>query len=157
MPSRHDYVKVAFLLAAACSNLAHSADGRLSPVRTEGPLTYYEGTVTIHGKVERRTDPTWLELMGDVICLEAQGKSRTLIPRSANDSRSTWFCFDDHKMALKLLNLPSAPAKGTCGYYAPATVRVTNYVVNREESEVTDTARLATVITRGPIRSIKCE
>jgi hypothetical protein len=138
-----------------CSAALSAGEGFV-PLRTEGPMTYYEGTATLGGKVERRADEAWLELMGDLVCFEAAPASKALIPRAPDDSRTAWFCFDNPKEALRLLNLPAFPVKGTCGYEAQATVRVSRYVVNRLESEVTDTARLLKVVTRGPLRSIKC-
>ena len=150
-------IKYCLFAAIAFGCAALSAEEGFVAMRTEGQLTYFKGTATLQGKVERRADPTTLELMGDRICFEALGPSKTLIPRSPDDGRTAWFCFDDHKEALNLLKLPRSPLKATCGYEAHATVRVTSYLLNREESEVTDLAKLVSVVARGPIRSIKCQ
>jgi hypothetical protein len=156
MPFRLLRNRNSLLVAVAFWGTAQSASNGFVALHTEGSLTYYQGTATLQGKVERRTDETWLELMGDLVCFEASGASKALIPRTPDDSRAAWFCFDDDKETMKLLRLPRSAAKGTCGYEVQATVRVTGYVVNREESEVTDVAKLVSVVARGPLRNIKC-
>ena len=105
--------------------------------------------------MERRTDKESLEHVGDNLCFTVSGVSGIHIPRDG-DQRAAWFCFSERDAAIRSLKLPSTPAKATCGYRAPATVVVGNYVVNRQESEVFDTASLLVVKHRGPLSPIPC-
>lgn len=121
-----------------------------------GHLYYYKGTVLLKGVAERRMDTETLELVGDNLCFFVSATSRNQIPRD-RDERLAWFCFTERDTAIRTLRLPSTPAKGTCGYRMPATVVVGNYVANRQEAEVFDTASLLAVRHRGTLNSIPCE
>jgi hypothetical protein len=120
-----------------------------------GHLHFYKGAVVLTGEVERRTDKESLEQEGDTLCFKVSGESGIHIPRDG-DQRAAWFCFSERDAAIRLLKLPATPAKATCGYRVPVTVVVGNYVVNRQESEVFDTASLLQVRHRGPLRPIPC-
>jgi len=133
-----------------------AADPGFTRLREDGQLVYYSGTATLHGKVERRTDPETAELVGDSVCFNATGSSIARIPRQGSDARAPRFCFESPRKAMKLLMLPDSPRRGTCGYQVEATLRIENYVVNRQESEVSDRAELVAVIKRGALRDIGC-
>ncbi len=121
-----------------------------------GHLYYFKGAVQLDGMVERRTNKETLELVGDNLCFIVSDSSRTQIPRDG-DSRQAWFCFSERDDAIRALRLPDRPAKATCGYRVPATVVVGDYVVNRQESEVSDTATLVAVRHRGALSAIPCQ
>jgi hypothetical protein len=120
-----------------------------------GHLDHYKGTVMLKGVAERRVDKEALEVTGDNLCFIVSITSRAQIPRDS-DGRAAWFCFTEPDSAIRALKLPKTPAKGTCGYSAPATVIVGSYVANRQESQVFDTASLLAVKQRGKLRSIPC-
>jgi hypothetical protein len=134
---------------------ALAAPSTLVLERKAGDLHYYKGTVLLEGVVERRLDKETMELTGDNLCFVVSATSRAKIPRD-NDERAAWFCFTERDAAVRALRLPSAPARGSCGYRMPATVIVGGYVVNRQESEVFDTASLLSVKQRGALGPIPC-
>ena len=148
---------LASLLAAATHVCAEDAPKeRLIKQRTKGGLIYYSGLVTVSGKVERRTDDDSIEMLGDQLCMFPDKISAKVIPREPDDSRIPWFCFSNRIAAMKQLQVPSQKPKGSCGFHLEATIQVTDYVVNRAESEVFDTARLVRVVSRGTTRNLSC-
>ena len=135
---------------------ATAASSSLVLEKKVGHLHYYKGAALLEGVVERRVDKETLELEGDNLCFTVSATSLWRIPRD-DDKRAAWFCFAERDSAILALRLPSVPARGTCGYRMPATVIVGSYVVNRQESEVFDTALLLEVKQRGALSSIPCE
>jgi hypothetical protein len=135
--------------------IASAVASSLVLAKKVGHLHYYEGSVVLEGVAERRVDKESVEIEGDNLCFTVSATSRSKIPRD-NDERAAWFCFTERDTAIRSLQLPSVPAKGTCGYRLPATVIVGSYVVNRLESEVFDTASLLAVKQRGALSSIPC-
>lgn len=144
------------ICALLLASFASASTAALELDRTAGQLRYYTGSVLLDGVVERRTDKETLELEGDNLCFTVVGQSRRLIPREG-DTRAAWFCFSNRAAALRALRLPIEPGRGTCGYRMPAKVLVGSYVVNRAESEVSDTAALLSVKLRGVLRAIPCK
>lgn len=129
---------------------------RLIRQGTKGNLVYYSGLVTVSGKVERRTDNDSTEMLGDQLCMFPEKVSAKAIPREPDDSRIPWFCFSNRIAAMKQLQIPNQKPKGTCGFHLEATIQVADYVVNRAESAVFDTARLVQVVSRGIVRKLPC-
>ena len=101
-------------------------------------------------------DKETLELVGDNLCFIVSATSSAQIPRE-DDKRAAWFCFTERDSAIHALRLPRTTFRGTCGYRAPATVIVGNYIVSRQESEVFDTASLLSVKQRGAVSPIACQ
>ena len=145
------------LLAAATLVCAEDVlKEHLIKQRTKGSLTYYSGLVTVSGKIERRTDYASTEILEDQLCMFPNKVSAKLIPREPDDSRIPWFCFSNRIAAMKQLQVPNQKPKDSCGFHLEATVQVTEYTVNRAESEVFDAARLVQVVSRGPTRNLAC-
>ena len=144
---------LAFTLAAGATS--QRSEGLVAQKQV-GPLVYYTGTVVLTGSVERWTDKETLELTGDKLCFAPEGASALLVPREA-DARGPWFCFSNKATAARALGFPARTAKTSCGYRAVATVVVGNYVVNRQESEVSDMASLLSVKARGALEAIPCQ
>jgi len=145
------------LLALSLTSMAATPISEaLVKSRTKGTLIYYSGTITLTGTVDWRTDDETLDLIGDHVCFVPAGSSAKLIPREKSDSRSPWFCFSNQAMAMKSLGIPASKPNGACGYAIEATLVVTDYIANREESEVFDIARLVAVKSSGPLRLQSC-
>jgi hypothetical protein len=142
-------------IAPVAAATALAAPSALVLERKAGHLHYYRGTVLLEGVAERRTDKETTELVGDNLCFVVSAKSHPEVPRG-NDERAAWFCFTERDAAIRALKLPSTPTKGSCGYRMPATITVGNYVANRQESEVFDTASLFSVKQRGRLSPIPC-
>jgi hypothetical protein len=144
--------------AALFSLSVNAADATSGFVLHEksGHLYHYSGSAQVDGVAERRTDEESLKHEGDNLCFVVAEYSRRFIPREG-DSRAPWFCFSRRDAALRALRLPPAPAPGTCGYRLTATVVIGNYVANRKESEVFDTATLLAVKSRGKMQAIPCK
>lgn len=138
------------------SNVAE-AEQRLILLKHDGDKSYFTGVVTVSGEFELRTDETTLEVLGEVLCFTPKGETAKLIPRGKGDSRMAWFCFVPQMEAWKLLKIPASPVAGTCGYSGNATIQISNYVVDHNESEVYDEARLVKVISATAPKSLKCD
>lgn len=158
MPSRlhSTFVLVSLLALSICVNAENRPHEHLVKTNTKGNLVYYSGRVTVSGTIERRTDDDSTEMIGDQVCLFPEKVSAKVIPRGTDDSRDPWFCFSNRIAAMKLLQVPNQKPKGVCGYRLEATVQVTDYIVNFNESEVFDTARLVQVVSRGIPRNLPC-
>jgi hypothetical protein len=150
------FVLVSLLAASIGANAESPSRERLVKVNTKGSLVYYSGRVTVSGTIERRTDDDSTEMIGDQVCLIPEKVSAKVIPRGVDDLRDPWFCFSNRVAAMKLLQVPNQKPKGACGYRLEATVKVTDYIADRTESTVFDTARLIQVVDRGAIRNLPC-
>lgn len=150
------FVLASLLAASAGVNADSQSREQLVKVKTKGSLVYYSGQVTVSGTIERRTDSDSTEMIGDQVCLIPKGASAKVIPRESGDSRDPWFCFSNRISAMKKLHMPNKKPKGACGYRLEATVQVTDYVADRTESTVFDTARLVQVVAQSAIRNLPC-
>ncbi|MCL2076746.1 MAG: hypothetical protein FWH15_10030 [Betaproteobacteria bacterium] len=143
-----------FLFAMLCAGV--KASESLVRESQEGNLVFYTGSVTLSGEFTRRTDRLTLELLGDKLCFSAVGVSAKLIPRE-DDSRAPWFCFSNGQEAMQMLQVPaSKPPEGKCGYSGEATLTVTRYIADRNESCVSDMAQLIDVIASTMPQLIDC-
>lgn len=124
--------------------------------KTKGSLVYYAGQATVSGTIKRRTDDDSIQMIGDQVCLFPEMASAKVIPREAGDSRDPWFCFSNRISAMQKLQVPNKKPKGACGYRLEATVQVTDYVADRTESTVFDTARLVQVVAQSAVRNLPC-
>jgi hypothetical protein len=152
---RRPGVLVLTLFLMAASSTVLSAEGALRLERQEGKLFYYQGSVALEGFAERRVGTEGEGAEHEPLCFVAEGPSRQRIPR-VNDARLPWFCFSNPARAAQLLSLPRQLRRGSCGFRVKASVLVDGYVVNREESAVTDTARLLAVRQLAGLEWIPC-
>jgi hypothetical protein len=111
------------------------------------------GSVVLSGTYTRRLDPTTRELHGEQVCFFPDADSKGLVPREQGDRRLPWFCFSNRDRAALLLALPSERG---CGHSGTATVAVSEYMVDRTESAVFDTARLDRVLTASRPEPLPC-
>jgi hypothetical protein len=121
------------------------------------PYVYYSGTATLRGSFVRRLDKETLDLVGDHLCFYPSGPSRALIPRGDADRRMPWFCFSNQLSARRLLKMSRDKAADSCGFQGRATIVVSDYVVDRRESEAHDLAHLVRVVSAARPTSIRCK
>ena len=124
---------------------------------------YYEGKITLKGKYSENYPET---LLGGTLCFRADEETGYLIPRDPNlygegqgDERNPWFCFKDQDKAKKEFGINdqevfSDPAV-TC-IQGEAEIEVSNYVVDKLESSVFDTAVLEKIVSQGAYEK-KCD
>ncbi len=135
-----------FLFIALHSVGTTGAQG-LRKVKTEGSHVYYEGTVIVSGAYHEQIRESEIgNYEAGLICFSVIGPTERLIPRE-KDSRSPWFCFSNTNKARTALKIPTETPTGTCIIYGKATVQISKYMVNRNESEVHDVAFLDKVIS----------
>ncbi len=135
-----------FLFFALHSMGTAGAHG-LRKVKTEGSHVYYEGSVIVSGAYHQQVRESEIgNYVAGLICFSVHGSTARLIPRE-KDSRSPWFCFSNAHTARTALKIPTEAPGGACIIYGKATVQISKYVVNRNESEVHDIAFLDKVIS----------
>lgn len=129
----------------------------LVKLRDDGRRVFYSGAITVSGKYQEYPPET---MMGGELCFYADEKTGYLIPRDPNlrgaggegDGRIPWFCFNDQEKVKKLFGVDDKAIfrdkKIEC-IQGEATVEVSNYVVDKLESEVFDTADLDKIISKG--------
>lgn len=93
-------------------------------------------------------DSQAVEPTDDTACFYPNDETGYLIPRDPNlygpnsgDHRMTWFCFSNQDEAKVMLGITDDIET----HLGTATIQVSEYVVDRAESEVWDTAQLDAV------------
>jgi hypothetical protein len=124
----------------------------LSKIKTEGELTYYQGAIVVSGVFKLNTQDEFQS----GVCFVPKGTTAKLIPRE-NDKRMAWFCFSNNEVALQLLNINEKQSHGMCKFEGAATIQISDYIVDKTESEVSDLAKLVKVISSEKPRTKKCE
>jgi hypothetical protein len=155
-----NFLSVALLALVGAQLGAYAAEspaGGFKRSHQEKYLIYYTGTATLTGRFVRRLDKETLEKQGDMLCFFPKGASASFVPRPKGDPRLAWFCFSNQRKAKTLLKANDTKPKGSCGMQGEATVVVSNYVVNSQEAEVFDTARLVKVIKSPGSRALSCK
>jgi len=134
---------------ASCAQINASP---LSKMNSEGYLTYYEGSITVSGEYfQDERDP-----FISSVCFYPKGPSALLIPRE-NDNRVPWFCFSNNELAMHLFKMPASPSGQICRHEGVATVQISNYVVNKLPSEVSDIAKLDKLLSSEKASTKECE
>jgi len=114
--------------------------------KSKGSLVYYTGSVIIEGEFTYSKTDEDQEVIGDQVCFYPIKKDGKLIPRE-KDLRDPWFCFKDTKRAIDLLGISKLiKDPKVCNISGNATVELTNYVVDKAETETNDIADLVKVI-----------
>jgi hypothetical protein len=121
-------------------------------IRSEGDLFYYEGNIAVSGTYSWQLN----EIEQGALCFFVKGPTEKLIPRE-HDSRMPWFCFSNDREAKIAFNIPSSVPKGVCEFSGQATIRISEYVVNRMQSSVHDTAKLEEIVSRTDPALKQCE
>ncbi len=127
----------------------------LQKLRTDDRYVYYSGSITVSGKY-KELEPT--TLLGGQLCFYADAETGYLIPRDPNlwgegnaDTRLPWFCFKDQATAKTLFGINDDVVfrdTAVACIQGKATVEVSNYVVDKLESEVFDTAELGSIVAK---------
>lgn len=115
-------------------------------IKSDGSYVYYEGSVIVEGAYHVQVIDDTISSEYGLVCFSVHGPTERFIPRE-NDSRSAWFCFTNTAKARSALRIPAEVPPDTCIIYGKATVKISNYVVNRCESECHDEAILDRVIS----------
>lgn len=142
---RYLFLLFMVLVLSASSSFAGRTAGFKKEGQT-GSLVRYSGSVILEGKYLYSRSQDDQEMIGDKVCFYPSHKDAGLIPRE-NDKRAPWFCFNDTKRAKEvlllsmLLNDPKV-----CSVEGSATLEISNYVVDRAETNTNDTADLVRVI-----------
>jgi hypothetical protein len=138
------------LLIMTISATSWSADDRVGfkKQKENKSLVYYSGAVIVEGKFTYSNSKLNQEIIGDQLCFHPTQKDGALIPRD-NDKRAPWFCFKDSKRAKDLLGISKLLKDPTvCSISGIATVEISNYVVDRAETDTNDVTDLVKVIKK---------
>lgn len=113
----------------------------------------YEGAITLSGTYREYHPNT---MMGGLLCFEADEATGYLIPRTENDTRDPWFCFnfDDQEavkaqFGIKDQEIFTDDNTDAC-IEGKATIEVSNYVADLLEGETVDKATLEKIVTKEP-------
>jgi hypothetical protein len=142
----------ALLLSVLCGAATGSTQLKLE--RAANNLVYYSGTIVVSGAFTIRLDETSVQLIGKRVCFLPEGETRKLIPRD-NDRRTPWFCFSNQAVAEKLLQIPEQE-NGSCGVTGTAEIVISDYMVDKAEGDVFDTAKLVKIISRSTPSQLPC-
>lgn len=123
----------------------------------EGNHVYYEGKITLSGNYFENYPGT---LLGGTLCFRADEETGYLIPRDPNlygegkaDKRNPWFCFQDQYGAKNAFGIDDEEIfadSAVTRIQGTAKIEVSNYVVDKMESSVYDTALLENIISKEP-------
>jgi len=129
----------------ACSPLAAESRQGLELQRTEGAHFHYAGELSLDGVYSYHGPKD--EILGDRVCFFPAKEFTGFIPRDSNDHRDAWFCFRNTSKAKTIfaINTRLFDDPSVCSVTGAATVRITNYMVDRTEGDVNDLADLVKV------------
>jgi hypothetical protein len=134
-------INIVLFTALLSLPLLANADG-LKLKSSQGEFDQYTGQITVSGEYSYYFED---EVLGDVVCFHPTAPSDKLIPRTANDQRSRWFCFNQTNQAINAFKINKKSKQGYEGYTGHATVTVGDYAVYKGESDGFDTAKLISV------------
>ncbi|EKD63687.1 MAG: hypothetical protein ACD_51C00226G0007 [uncultured bacterium] len=120
----------------------------LTVMNQEGTKVYYEGSITVSGKYQEYTPDSF---MGGTLCFYPDDTTKYLIPRSDEDRRKAWFCFEDQESAKELLGINDAEIFDDTTIECIeglATIVVSDYTVDLLEAAVFDTANLGNIVSK---------
>jgi len=146
-------VKTIFLLLVlmTISITSWSADQAVGfkKINQKGSHFYYSGKVILEGEYRYSKSDEDQEVIGDQVCFHPSKKDGKLIPRDNDDHRSPWFCFENTQQAKNLLDLSDLLKNPkVCEVSGVVTVEITNYVVDKAETETNDIAYLVKIIKK---------
>ena len=135
----------------------------LKKTSEDDKYVYYEGKITVSGKYSENYPDT---LLGGTLCFYADEETGYLIPRDPNlygegkgDERNPWFCFKDQDKAKKEFGIDDQKVFDDsivkC-IQGQAKVEVSNYIVDKLESSVFDTAVLENIVSQDEYKK-KCD
>ena len=109
----------------------------------------YTGEVTVSGEYKFYGNTGFLS---GSLCFEVDKETAHLIPRGEDDERDPWFCFaeEDQKEVAQILGIDTANVLSDANIeyvHGKATVRISEYIVDRLPSEVNDIATFEAMIS----------
>lgn len=127
----------------------------LTQIKDDGRLVSYQGSITVSGRYQEIYSNSPIE---GQLCFFPDSETAHLIPREVNaqdsgksDDRIAWFCFKNQDEAKKIFGINDADIfddkKIEC-IEGKATVQVSNYIVDKLEGDVFDTANLDKVVSK---------
>lgn len=132
----------------------------LTKIKDDGRFISYNGSIVVSGKYNvRKSGPDYPEVvLGGKLCFYPDNATGYLIPRDPNlwgpgsgDARMPWFCFKDQYKAKEMfgINYDEIFSDKTIEcIQGKATIEVSDYVVDKLESAVFDTANLNKIISK---------
>lgn len=120
----------------------------LKKVSEDDEYVYYEGKIAVSGKY-RLESPA--NMLGSILCFYADDETGILIPRENWDSRSPWFCFSDQNETKNIFNINEEEIFDDTSVECiegDANIEISNYIVNKKEAAVYDTAKLENIILK---------
>ena len=116
---------------------------QLTKIDEDEMYVYYDGTITVSGEY-RESQPDTIH--GEMLCFYADEETDDLLPRAS------WFCFENQEEAKTAFEIDDseifADPSVEC-FEGSAKVKVSNYIVNKKEAAVYDTAKLEKILERG--------
>lgn len=127
----------------------------LVKIKEDDRFVFYSGSITVSGKYEELYPEG---LLGGELCFYPDNETGYLIPRDSSlwgqgngDTRTPWFCFKNQDKAKEMFDINDNKIFGNktieC-IQGKATIEVSNYIVDKAESEVFDTADLNKIISK---------
>lgn len=137
------------------------AKNTLKKIKEDKRFVYYEGSITVSGKYQEFFPEA---LLGGKLCFYPDKETEYLIPRNENlgierDTRTPWFCFANQNKAKEMFGINDNQIfsdKTVQCIQGKATVEISNYVIDKLEGEVFDTANLDNTIYKENY-STRCE
>lgn len=118
----------------------------LEKVGDDGRYVTYEGSITVSGVYTLYEEDSFF---GEQLCFDVNDSTGYLVPRDPHlygsnngDNRKPWFCFSNQAEAKQMLEV-SAVNETVSG---DATIVISQYVVDKLEGGVYDTAQLDVVV-----------
>lgn len=148
-------IYLTLLASLASVSYADMSDTSFKKLKQEGALVYYTGSVTLEGEFWYPISASEQEMIGDQVCFDVAEQDGKKIPRDSDDSRSPWFCFKDTQQAVEQFGLTDFAKLKVCELRGKATIEVSNYVVDREETETHDVAELVKLVGKPETVTLK--
>ncbi|MFZ1388203.1 MAG: hypothetical protein WBP46_15235 [Thiolinea sp.] len=124
-------------------------------IKQQGSLVSYSGTVTLEGEFWYPIGSGDQEIIGNQLCFNVTDQDSKLIPRDKDDTRSAWFCFKDTQQAAEQLGVSEFADMEVCEVKGKVSVEVTNYVVDKEQTDTNDVAELLKVVKKPETVTVK--
>lgn len=123
----------------------------LIKIKEDNKSILFEGDVVISGSYSEALYPS---VYSGIICFSVESDYQDIMPKSIFDDRMYWFCFENQEEAKLALGISDDKIdfKGNCArILGEAKIRISNYIINKDETAIYDRAKLVEVIeNKGP-------
>lgn len=143
------------LSLAGASWAGTTADTGFKKMKQEGSLVYYSGTTSLEGEFWYPISVSEREMIGDQICFNVAEQDAHKIPRDSDDTRSPWFCFKDTQTVVREFGLTEFAKLEVCELKGKASIEVTNYVVDKAQTDTNDVAELVKLVKKPEAVTVK--